>query len=303
MKICYIDESYDKNKRFVVVAAIMFDITRMKKTKTEWNALLTILSKHLEHNLEEIHTTDLYRGLNIWKKIPMKQRFKLIDEIIKYINERKHKILFSAVDSEKLSALEQNENFKKLLKCKGLYDSTAKIEIYRLAAIHLALCVQKLNMNEKNNKGDSLLIFDGKDNTIIDLIWNLPTWAHEYYLTGKEYKKITLTSSFHLPNIVDVPYHADSKKVLAINIADFYAYFLVLYTSLKEGIQKPDSRFDEIKQVTKWIQQMAISFVDDSNRWVMKGRNNCEDLFYQIAPDALKTIKKDMKTETVTYTE
>lgn len=68
MKICYIDESYDKNKRFVVVAAIMFDITRMKKTKTEWNALLTILSKHLEHNLEEIHTTDLYRGLNIWKK-------------------------------------------------------------------------------------------------------------------------------------------------------------------------------------------------------------------------------------------
>lgn len=297
MKICYIDESYDCKKEIVVVAAIMFDMTRMKKTKTEWNELLQILSADLKEKLSEIHTTDLYRGLKEWECIDRNLRFKLIDAIINYINQRKHKILFTAIDLNKLKILQQKKPFKEMLEIKTLQNKDTSINIYRLAALHIALCIQKLNMNERNNKGDSLLIFDQNDNKIIDLIWNPPLWAHKYYLSKKEYKKILETGISFMPNIIDIPYHADSKRVLAINIADFYAYFLALYTSLKEGVQKPDSRFNEIEQVTQWVKRMSLSFVDDSNRWVTKGRNECEDLFYQIAPDSLKTIKKDMEEQ------
>lgn len=295
MKICYIDESFGGRKGEIgVVANVMLDTTRMKKTKTQWNDLREDLSKILTTNLEEIHTTDLYIGCKQWEKVSRERRFSLIDHIIKYINERKHKILFTAIDINKLNDLQKDDKFAQMLNIKILQNTDKSINPYRLAALHIALCVQKLGVHEKKNKGDSLLIFDQKDNTIIDIIGNPPIWAHQYYLSETDYKKIKKQGFSLLPNIIDMPYLADSKKVLPINIADFYAYFITRYASLKEGIQKPNTSFDEIGQVTKWIQEMSISFVDDSNRWMARGRNECQELFYQIAPDALKTIKKDM---------
>ena len=68
MKICYIDESSGDNS-YIVVVAVMIDTHRMKKTKEEFKEIKELLSIYIEHPLEEIHTTHLYRGLKEWKGI------------------------------------------------------------------------------------------------------------------------------------------------------------------------------------------------------------------------------------------
>lgn len=295
MKICYIDESVNKTQTQIVVATIMIDALRMNKTKSDWAELRQTLSEKINIHLDEIHTTNLYRGLKEWESVSQSDRFQIIDDIVNYINGRKHKILFSAVDLNKLVKIKDTSQFASLLECDALKDKNSNLSIYKLACLHLALCVQKLNCHIDKNKGSFLLIFDHKDHTIIDLIWNPPNWAHQYYLSSCEYQKIEHQQYVRLPDIVDVPYHADSKRVLAINIADFYAYFICLYASLKNQTQKPDTRFNEMEYVTTLIKKMSISFVSDSNRWPTVGRNICQDLFYQIAPDGLLTLKKDME--------
>ena len=287
MKICYIDESSGDNS-YIVVVAVMIDTHRMKKTKEEFKEIKELLSIYIEHPLEEIHTTHLYRGLKEWKEIDKEKRHEIIREFVEYFNDRKHKILFTAIDKEKLDNVK--DKYSDLLKDDRLINKKDKeINLYRLACLHLALCIQKLNCNEKNNKGNTFVVCDKRDETISDLIWNPPDWINYYFYSPKEIKKIKKKMS--LDCIVDIPFFADSTKVLSICIADFYAYFISLYFSLKTGKHKQEYE-NELNNVEGIIKKMIPSIVEDSNRWSKNCKNIYQKFFYDIAPTELLNLKK-----------
>ena len=91
--------------------------------------------------------------------------------------------------------------------------------------------------------------------------------------------------------IVDIPFFADSTKVLSICIADFYAYFISLYFSLKTGKHKQEYE-NELNNVEGIIKKMIPSIVEDSNRWSKNCKNIYQKFFYDIAPTELLNLKK-----------
>ena len=69
MKFCYVDESGSQNDRFLVMAGIIVDATRMHVTKGIWVDFLDLISEAAGRRIEEFHTRDLYSGSGPWHKV------------------------------------------------------------------------------------------------------------------------------------------------------------------------------------------------------------------------------------------
>ena len=100
MKFCYVDESGSQNDRFLVMAGIIVDATRMHVTKGIWVDFLDLISEAAGRRIEEFHTRDLYSGSGPWHKVDGQERTKIITAVIKWVSDRKHHLTWSAVDND-----------------------------------------------------------------------------------------------------------------------------------------------------------------------------------------------------------
>lgn len=98
MKLCYCDESGTGDEPYAVMTGIIVDSQRMHKTKEHWNNLLDSLSRIIGKEVIELHTRDFYPGNGIWRGINGAQRAKIISLILEWLNERKHDIIFTAIE-------------------------------------------------------------------------------------------------------------------------------------------------------------------------------------------------------------
>ena len=96
MKFCYADES-GHGAEILVVAGVIVDATRMQPTKAAWNRLLAKLDEISSGRVFEVKGRELYRGNAFWRTFDGGERTRLIDQIIKWMIERKHDVTFSAV--------------------------------------------------------------------------------------------------------------------------------------------------------------------------------------------------------------
>ena len=101
MKFCYVDESGKGNERVLVVAGIVTDSHRMHVTKRDWLNIIAALAKQLARSVDEFHTRNFYRGNGIWRDLDGRQRTQLMNGILKWLADRNHKIVFSAIDKER----------------------------------------------------------------------------------------------------------------------------------------------------------------------------------------------------------
>lgn len=278
MQFVYIDESGLGQEPIAVMVGIVADSHRMRVTKEHWNSLLQALSAIIGQKIDEIHTRDFYSGNSPWRELSGQQRSAIIDAIFSWLQQRKHSIVYTAVDKNLFMQNIANEPFYADIKT-----------LWRFMALHISLAIQKRyqggvrgKKRTVNHTGHSILIFDNENREqkrFTDLLLNAPNWTDSYYAKVPSQEKFS--------QIVDVPHFVDSKDVGLIQLADFMCFFLRKHIELQMGYSEPEYK-DEIHKVEKWANVLLGEAIPKSNIFLSKGRCECADLFYRYAPPVVR---------------
>lgn len=270
MKFCYLDESGTGSEPYAVMIGVIVDAYRMHITKSEWSKLLNILSGIVRRQIYEIHTRDFYHGNGVWRHIKGEDRAKIISLIFQWLGERKHEIVYTAVDKATFrSELSKKDSFANEV------DS-----LWCFMALHISLAVQKHCQGQPGIKGHAVLIFDNEETEagdFIELIRNPPEWTDTYYKRKSDQER--------LDQIVDVPYFGDSRHVALIQVADFVSFFLRKYIEIKMGALPRYE--DEPERITGWAETILARSIPTPMIYMHRGRCKCADLFYRCAPSCL----------------
>ena len=284
MKFCYADES-GHGAEITVVAGVIVDSLRMHRTKSDWNDLISDWNRLVKNSgdakgsrIFELKGRELYRGNAAWRKLDGGQRTALIELIISWMCERKHKVTFGAVSKTSLFAN------RELTDIEGFQNASP----WCIAAMHLILGLQRQHQNVKKNKGHTLFVFDhvseGKE--LLRLVRELPDALGEFYKQK--------SGSIPLDQVIDVPYFADSKDVELIQVADLIAFILRLYSELREGLT--EEKFQgERERLREWIGLMQPVLLPDSSRWKRSPRGKCESFLRRLAPASLVSLENDIR--------
>ena len=173
MKFCYFDESGTGDEPYLVLAGIIVDATRMHVTKDAWAEFLSYLSEAAGRQVEEFHSREFYRGNGVWHGTDGAKRAKIIEAVLKWVENRKHKCVFSGIDKSEYKNSQNNDVRLKQFK-----------SMWCAAAMHCILQVQKQHQREAKTKGHSVLIFDRKVSEETDLsllIHKPPQWVDTFY--------------------------------------------------------------------------------------------------------------------------
>jgi hypothetical protein len=277
MKFIYVDESGMAEEPIGIMVGVIADSYRMRPTKEAWNKLLSALSRIIGRRIDEIHTRDFYSGNSPWRKLNGNQRSAIITAIFKWLQDRKHSIVYSAVDKVKFGESFNEES----VAC----DIST---LWRFLALHISLSLQKYYQGSPrgrnrtvNQKGNFVLIFDNEvreEKHFTDLILDAPEWTDSYYNR--------LPNQDKLSQIVDVPHFVDSKDVGLIQLSDFMCFFLRKHIELQMGYSEPSYK-DEKKKVSEWANIIIGQSIPKSNCYLARGRCACAELFCKYAPNIL----------------
>ena len=280
MKFVYLDESGTGGDTIAVMAGVIIDTTRMRPTKEDWDGLLAYLSNDMVgKEIEEIHTNELYRGNGVWRGIDGPQRSVLIDVIFKWLSDRKHHIIFTAVDVNKFRENHEGTEFSNDIE-----------SLWQFMAFHITLSLQKCmqgakqsgTRRKKESKCNSVLIFDHQHHDqkkFTELLLNPPEWSRTYYDRVKHQND--------LEKIVDIPHFVDSKHVGMIQLADVISYFIRLYLEIENGFKK-ESYKGELDKLREWYEVIETRCDCLSNCFPKRGRSDTAEHFYNFIPESLK---------------
>jgi hypothetical protein len=240
----------------------------------------------VQRPVKEFHTRHFYKGNGIWRSLNGEQRTAVLNRILEWMNDRNHRVVFAAVDKEKVDP--------SLLSDKTNFIRNDKSNFWKLAAVHLLLSIQKYHQSKEKKKGHTVMVFDnGNDpEEIAEVVLRPPTGTDSFY----DYQRKIRKRKASIPNpdrplnmIVDVPYFADSRHVCMLQIADLFSYLLRHHAELQAGYTSPDYA-DEKDKVSSWVSRLAKSLVADNFRWKASGGCECDKLFRSIAPEPLVEI-------------
>lgn len=278
MQFIYIDESGTGKEPIGVMVGVIANAYRMRPTKKSWSNLLDYLSEIIGKQIREIHTRDFYSGNSPWRQLNGHQRSQIINAIFNWLRDRKHSIVYCAVDKTKFY---------------GTFHTEPAAEdiptLWRFMALHLALSIQKYFQGSPRNrkrtinpKGSCVLVFDNEyteQKRFTDLLSSAPDWVDTYYDKKPDQEKFS--------QIVDVPHFVDSKDVGLIQLADFICFFLRRHIELEMGYTTPDYD-DEVEKVSNWANLILNRGIPKNNIYLSRKRCDCADLFYKYAPGVIK---------------
>ncbi len=280
MQFIYVDESGTGKEPIGVMVGVIANAYRMKPTKMSWNNLLASLSSIVGRQVGEIHTRDFYSGNSPWRELDGHQRSQIINAIFNWLKDRKHSIVYCAVDKTK---------FLDTFHAEPAADDISTL--WTFMALHLALSIQKYFQGSPrargrkrtiNPKGTCVFFFDNEyteQKRFTDLFLNAPDWVDTYYDRKPDQEKFS--------QIVDVPHFVDSKDVALIQLADFICFFLRKHIELEMEHTTPDYD-DEVEKVTNWANLILNQGIPKNNIYLSRRRCDCADLFYRYAPDIIK---------------
>jgi Protein of unknown function (DUF3800) len=288
MKFCYVDESGKGEEPILVLTGIVTDAYRMHVTKADWLRILERLSQDVNRPIEEFHTRHFYRGNSTWRGLNGDQRTAVLEHIFQWLTERNHKIVFSAVDKQKLDSAR--------LDGKGEFTRGGKPDYWKLGALHLLLSIQKVHQGEEGTKGHTVIIFDqgSSGEEAADIVLNPPLWSDSFcgYQRSIRKRKVEVVNPEPpLSVVIDVPYFADSRHVGMLQVADLFAYLLRHYAELRGG--HAEEEYDgELNKISGWVSHIAALLVPDNFRWKATGGCECSNFFREVAPEALLQLHK-----------
>ena len=274
MKFCYFDESGMGSEPYLVVAGIIVDAARMHVTKDAWAEFLDNLSNAAGKKVEEFHTREFYRGNGIWHGTDGAVRTRVIEAILFWVEQRKHKCIFSGIDKSKYDNLLERDERLKIFKSE-----------WCAAALHCTLQVQKQHQRETKTKGHSVLIFDREvteETDLSALIYKPPLWIDTFY--SRNNKQTTLDQ------VIDVPFFADSKHILLSQIADLFAYILRTWAEIEDGVLCEKYKGEKNK-MKDWSHRIAGIAHARSSRYPNKGRCDAAQLFWNLSPGPIRELE------------
>lgn len=269
MKFCYLDESGMGEGRYLVMAGIIVDATRMHRTKEAWADYLGYLSKAVNQKVTEFHARRFYSGSGSWAQINGPKRAELISAILAWVANRKHDITFSAIDKQ---AFQQR-------KASGEFEGIPSD--WCAAAVHCLLGLQKYHQREKKNKGHTVVVFDREakeEGCLTKIVLSPPGWTNSYYDKSRNQEP--------LDQIVDVPFFVDSEQALLIQVADMVSYILRTYAELENGGKERYT--GEHGKVRAWVTQICERAIPGAMRYPAKGGCLAAQAFRNISPECLR---------------
>ena len=291
MKFCYLDESGNGAEKIFVLAGIVVDAQRMQVTKADWAALIKSLSDMLNRRVDELHTHNFYKGNGIWRGLNAEQRIRAMEEIINWLAARRHQVIFAAID--KAAA-----NLNRGRIPTGFRTQSDQPDCAKLARLHILLSLQKTFQSLKVPKGNTVLVFDkGSDEgETAKLVLEPPEWSDSFY--GYSRSRMNKKSPIQPLNvIVDVPYHADSRHLGLLQLADFFAYILRRFAEFESGYANEEYS-GERNRFKEWVARIAGEMTPDSHRWISATRSEAVSLYREIAPPSLLSLAKVRKRKT-----
>lgn len=266
MKFCYLDESGTGGQPIAVMAGVIADANRMHLTKDAWSGLLDQLSEIVGSRVQEFHSHKFYSGSGIWKGLDGHHRAGIISAIIQWMKDRKHKVVYSALDVQFYNALREKD------------DRLEDLTPWGTIALHAALGVQRCHQGESKNKGHTVLVFDEQvkeKDRFTDLILDPPEWTDSYYDRGRRQKR--------LDQLIDVPHFVDSRKVELVQVADLYAFVLRRHFELESGYEEPKYE-DEPDKVGGWAKQIFKQTIPNGHIYPRKKPSDAAEVFQSVAP-------------------
>lgn len=277
MKFVYIDETGTGEEPISVMAGVVADAYRMRPTKAHWNELLQELSEIIGRPIQEIHTRDFYSGNSPWRELQGQQRAEIITAIFDWLRDRKHSIVYTAVNKHTFFQNFQNEDYSQDI-----------ATLWRFMAIHITLSLQKCYQGAPRrrnrtlyNRGACVLIFDNEhreESRFTNLIIDPPDWTDSYYDRRPNQAKFS--------QIIDVPHFVDSRQVGLIQLADFICFFIRKHLELTMELVEP-AYPDEVERVHHWYEQIMGQAIERRNIYMKRNRCDCADLFYRYAPESI----------------
>jgi hypothetical protein len=267
VKFCYLDESGTGGQPVAVMVGVIVDSKRMHLSKEAWSSLLRELAVILKHDLKEFHAHKFYSGAGIWRNLEGETRAQITTAILDWIRKRKHRIVYSAVDTQRFE-MEAEKS-----------DELKGQTIWQAMALHIALSIQRHHQRERNNKGHTVLIFDEavrEKTKYTELLLSPPPWTDEYY--GR------IKGADPLDQLVDVPHFVDSKHVPLVQVADLLAYLLRRHFELETGVSGP-SYDDEQEKVAAWSDKILEQSIPKAHIFPKKGITEATQFFRRLAPN------------------
>jgi len=246
------------------MVGVLVDTLRLSRTRTEFSKLFQQLGEQSAKTLDELKSSQLYKGRGSWSGVAGETRHAIITNLIDWLIERKHSLTLAAIDYDRWTRAE-------LL----LEDS------WLAAALHTALQVQRCGQAMKNNKGMTALVFDEqkqKADSLAELLFSPPTWSDQYY--GRRPKQA------QLDQVLDTAFYAKSHHVGLVQVADIFAFVFRRYVELNQN-GRSESYQGETDRMGEWAQALATRLIKRSHRWPARPDNEAAKWYVDLAPRSL----------------
>ncbi len=243
----------------------------MHVTKDDWTGLLSDLSQKVGQDFHELHTRNFYSGSGLWKAMSGQQRSEAIDLFIDWFSERKHHVVFSAIDKSSYAKFKDAGKIPQEI-----------TTVWRALAFHTALAIQKNFQGEPKNKGNTIFVFDEEvkeETRFHELLKKPPHWSESYYAKKKNQNPLC--------QLVDAPYFADSKNVGMLQVADFLAYFVRRYIEIAENAI-PEKYVGEWAKVNAWFSRIKARSLPYQCMYPKRSRCDTAELFWSLAPACIR---------------
>lgn len=267
MRFCYVDESgTDGKSPYVVFAGLVFDGTKRAKVTRESRALVDTVRSHARRPVTELKGNRLYLGEDAWWGVD--DRWKLIESLLDwFVDQSGGYLALAAVGTE-------NHKSSDLYELSGL-------DLWTAGALHIALQIQKTGKSKKNNKGQSVLVFDQqvmRQEALTELLINPPDFTDDYY------DRPAKADPFD--QVIDTPLFAASHHLPLIQVADVFGYIIRQHIEVSTG-HRGERYKCEAEILADWYERLSPRMLDLAARWPKRTKSALAAAYRKSAPDCL----------------
>lgn len=268
MYFCFCDETGtgDGGDNLLILGVVV-DIHRYGRTREQFGDLFQRCSETARSGLRELKGKELYRGSGRWFHVPLPQRVQIIDDIVQWVDARKHHIALAAIHVPTAAELSPPPDMPS--------DNWVR------AALHIALQIQRSHQSKKG-KGKTMLFLDqhARLGELSSLLLDPPPSTDDYYQRKR--------SAPSLSQVLDTAVSVQSHEFGLVQVADVCALILRRHCELADGAEPRWS--DEEDNVDRWVETLTGRLLPKSHRWPSRSRSDLATWYGSVAPRPLLAL-------------
>jgi hypothetical protein len=276
MKVCYVDESGNTTQdQMFVMVGIIADATKLHKTSREFAEFFEKVRSVFPEDLKELKGSRILYGRGAWRQVDPAKRKKIFVDLSKWLDNRGHSVLISAIDTKKVTANSTTTP-------KEITDN-----LWAAAGLNIALQIQGKHQGEEKNKGNTFLFIDDnaqKLPALCKLLWTPPTeWIDGYYPKKPKAE--------HLNQIIDTAFAVRSHHCNLVQVADLLAFIVRRHFELLNKVNKPEWN-EEPEFVKECLKAIAPRIYRNAGAMKSTNKSPSASWYRAIAPNGYDKLLK-----------